>query len=112
MAIREPAEDYRFYQDRLARPPRWEVRGDPDYPGNYTVEDEFIVDKYNASTHWRSQDELNMMGLINEAYHRNEDRRLAALLKEAAEKFQANAAPSVAGMWKKVFKLYRKGIGS
>ena len=113
MSIRAPSEEYRFYQDRLqqsASNPRWTIRGDPDYPGHYTIEGTNIVDAYNKSVHWRSDDELNRMGQINEAYHKNEDRRLRSLIEDTKIRFQANVAEKVSKMWKGVFEAYEKGL--
>ena len=112
MTVNEPSEQYRFYQDRLKDPstPKWIIRGDPKYPGHYTVEGTMIVGVYNKSNHWRSQDELTMMSQINEAFFLNQDRRLKALIAEAKERFQEHAHDKVSRMWSDVFTAYEKGL--
>lgn len=112
MDINPPSRGFGFFQERTQVHNRMEnqIRGDadPTYAGNYTVGGGPIVDEYNKSTHWRSSDELNRMGEINEAYHKKNKMKLTELIADTKKKFQDHASHKVASMWSDVFQAYSK----
>jgi hypothetical protein len=106
-----PSDEYRFIQEPKVDPHErgFEVHGDTRFPGNYTIQRKMIVSVYNKSTHWRPEEELDRMGEINEAYHKNEHRRLKSLIDDTKEMF-GKAPDRVASMWNEVLEIYEKGL--